>query len=68
MSVDREASPVLNVVKEFVTKFGQQTLEYRARDKSANTEGEMFRKCIITVFRNNKMLPALTTIAPLNRI
>ena len=28
--VKREASPALNVVKEFVTKFSQQTLEYRA--------------------------------------
>ena len=41
-----KASQILNVVTEFVTKFFQQTF----------TEGEMFRKCIFTVFRNTKIL------------
>ena len=40
----KEASQTLNVVKEFVTKFCQQTLEYRAREQYVNTEGKMFRK------------------------
>ena len=49
-----KASQILNVVKEFVTKFFQQTF----------TEGEMFRKYIFTVFRNTKILPTLISIAP----
>ena len=30
--VERDASPILNVVKEFVTKLSQRMLEYRARE------------------------------------
>ena len=49
---------------KFSQQICDQILTANVREQRADTEGEMSRKCSFTVFKNIKILPALTTIAP----